>query len=89
MQSYSLLQRTLFERTLKRALEIVGDEQRLARRLRVPQSDLNAWLRGAEKPPTAAFLTAVDIVVGADDLRPVHVAFERRRRPRHQSTHAS
>jgi hypothetical protein len=85
MQSYSHLQRTLFERTLRRALEIVGDEQRLARRLRVPLNDLHAWLTGDERPPIAAFLTAVDIVLGAGDVRPVTVAFERRRRPRHQS----
>jgi DNA-binding transcriptional regulator YdaS (Cro superfamily) len=84
MHSHSLLQRTLFERTLKRALDIVGDEQRLARRLRVPQADLHAWLAGLERPPTAAFLTAVDIVVGSDDARQVHVAIERRRKPRHQ-----
>ena len=84
MQSYSLLQRTLFERTLKRALEIVGDEQRLARRLRVPLDDLHAWLAGLERPPTAVFLTAVDIVVGESDAYPVQVAFERRRKPRHQ-----
>lgn len=83
MQSYSLLQRTLFERTLKRALDIVGSEQRLARRLRVPLNDLQSWLTGEEKPPTTAFLTAVDIVVGGGDVRPVQVAFERRRRPRH------
>jgi len=84
MQSHSLLQRTLFERTLKRALDIVGDEQRLARRLRVPLGDLHAWLTGLERPTTAAFLTAVDIVVGAGDAYPVQVAFERRRKPRHQ-----
>ena len=88
MQSYSLLQRTLFERTLKRALDIVGDEQRLARRLRVPLADLHAWLAGDERPPTTAFLTAVDIVVGAGDAHPVQVAFERRRRPRHQNRFA-
>jgi hypothetical protein len=85
MHSYSLLQRTLFERTLQRALEIVGSEPRLARRLRVPLNDLQAWLAGAEKPTTTAFLTAVDIVVGAGDVRPVHVPFERRRTPRHQT----
>jgi hypothetical protein len=88
MHSHSLLQRTLFERTLKRALDIVGDEQRLARRLRVPLNDLHSWLTGEERPPTAAFLTAVDIVVGGSDAHPVQVAFERRRKPRHQNRFA-
>ncbi|HKB46858.1 MAG TPA: hypothetical protein VKC57_04115 [Ktedonobacterales bacterium] len=85
MQSFSLLQRTLFERTLKRALDIVGDEQRLARRLHVPVNDLHAWLAGEEKPPAWAFLAAVDVVVDAGNVRPVQVAFERRRKPRQQS----
>jgi hypothetical protein len=82
MPSFSLLQRTLFERTLGRALDIVGDEQRLARRLHVPLNDLKAWLRGEEKPPSWAFLAAVDVVVGGGDLHPVEVAYERRRKPR-------
>jgi hypothetical protein len=81
MQSFSLYQRTLFERTLKCALDIVGgDEPKLARRLRVPVTDLHAWLAGEEKPPTWAFLAAVDVVVGAGDV--VQVDFERRRTPR-------
>jgi hypothetical protein len=84
MTRHSVLQRTLFERTLKRALDIVGDEQRLARRLHVPLTDLKAWLNGDERPPSWAFLNAVDVVVGGGDLYPVQVAYERRRKPRIQ-----
>ncbi len=71
---------SLFQRTLKRALAIVGDEQRLARRLRVPMKDLHEWLLGEESPPTWVFLCAVDVVVGAGEVRVV--AYERRRKPR-------
>jgi hypothetical protein len=78
---------SLFQRTLKRALDIVGDERRLARRLRVPFSDLHIWLMGAESPPTWVFLAAVDVVVGAGgDTHPV--AYERRRKPRQQEPYS-
>jgi hypothetical protein len=77
----------LIQRTLKRALDIVGDERRLARRLRVPLNDLHAWLTGEESPPTWVFLSAVDVVVGGGDFRPV--AYERRRKSRQQSAHSS
>jgi hypothetical protein len=53
---------SLRQRTLLRALEIVGDEATLARKLQAPRVELRAWLHGTETPPTAAFLAAVDIV---------------------------
>lgn len=53
---------SLRQRTLLRALEIVGDEATLARKLQVPMGDLRAWLGGTDVPPTAVFLAAVDIV---------------------------
>jgi len=69
-------------RTLQRALEIVGDEQRLSRELRVPMEELRAWLAGRDMPPTAVFLSAVDIVEAHAEIyaRPRFV--ERRRHPR-------
>ena len=53
---------SLRQRTLLRALEIVGDEATLARKLQVPMGDLQAWLGGSDVPPIAVFLAAVDIV---------------------------
>jgi len=53
---------SLRQRTLQAALQIIGDPQRLMRRLRVPMEDLRAWLAGRDEPPTAVFLAAVDIV---------------------------
>jgi hypothetical protein len=89
MKSISRFQRSLFERTLKSALDIVGNEQGLARRLRVPLKDLHAWLVGEEGPPEWIFLRAVDVVVGAGEARSVEVACERRRTPREQSLRSS
>lgn len=49
-------------RTLQRAAEIVGGEEALARRLNVTPSHLALWLQGKERPSTAIFLRAVDLV---------------------------
>lgn len=53
---------SIYVRTLWRALEILGGEDKLARRLRVPASELREWLTGTELPPMAYFLMAVDVV---------------------------
>jgi hypothetical protein len=74
----------LRQRTLHRALEIVGTVKALSRRLRVPESELKAWLAGFQTPPTPVFLEAVDIVVQHEGNPPGRDAplIERRRRPR-------
>ncbi len=71
-------------RTLHRAAGIVGSEEALSRRLRVPLADLRNWLAGLESPPTPVFLEAVDIVVLYEGAPPGENAplIERRRRPR-------
>lgn len=56
------MHQSLRQRTLLRALEIVGDEATLARKLQVPMAELQTWLGGADTPPIAVFLAAVDIV---------------------------
>ena len=56
------MHQSLRQRTLLRALEIVGDEGTLARKLHVPMAELQAWLGGTDAPPIAVFLAAVDIV---------------------------
>lgn len=58
---------SLYQRTLSCALELAGSEKALARQLRVPLADLRAWLSGAEPPPRAVFLAAVDILVDPDE----------------------
>lgn len=51
-------------RIFHKAADIVGGERALARYLKVPQGELYAWMRpGAAPPPTAVFLSAVDLVL--------------------------
>jgi len=57
-----LPQREVYLRTLRRAAELVGDEEALARKLNVTPSHLALWMTGAEAPPTYVFLRAVDLV---------------------------
>jgi DNA-binding transcriptional regulator YiaG len=52
----------LYLRTLRRAAELIGDQEALARRLNVTPSHLALWIQGVEKPPTYVFLRAVDLV---------------------------
>lgn len=49
-------------RTLHRALEIIGDEQKLAAVLGVALTQLAEWLRGECDVPAKAFFAALDIV---------------------------
>lgn len=53
-------------RTLKRAAEIAGGEQRLALKLKVTPSHLALWIAGIETPPLDIFLRAVDVVTEHD-----------------------
>jgi hypothetical protein len=58
---------SLYQRTLACARTLTGSEKLLARRLHVPLEDLRAWLDGAEAPPRAVFLAAVDILIDPDE----------------------
>jgi hypothetical protein len=52
---------TVYLRTLTRAAEILGGEEKLRDYLHVPMHRLEAWLAG-ERPPMDVFLRAVDLV---------------------------
>lgn len=55
---------SVYTRILRRAAHHLGGQRPLARYLQVPLPDLYIWLRpGAEPPPTAVFLKAVDLVL--------------------------
>lgn len=53
---------TPYTRTLRRAADALGSENRLADALRVPAAKLQAWLLGDEVPPMQVFSAALDIV---------------------------
>ena len=59
-------ERDVYLRTLRRAAELVGDQELLARRLKVTPSHLALWIQGVEAPPTYVFLRAVDVVAERD-----------------------
>ena len=61
---------TVHARALKRAAEIVGSEEALARRLQVIPHHLDLWIRGILSPPDDVFLKAADIV-GEHDLQQI------------------
>jgi hypothetical protein len=54
---------SIYVSTLRRAMELLGGERKLASYLRVPSSDLREWLAGHEDPPLPFFLAAVDVVL--------------------------
>lgn len=54
-----------YRNTLRYALAIAGSELNLSVRMKVTVSKLRIWLDGMEAVPDAAFLAAVDVVVGA------------------------
>ncbi len=54
---------TLEMRVLQRAVEVLGNERALARRLRVPMPALFSWIKGTDTPTRAIFLEAIDILI--------------------------
>ena len=49
------------KRTIERALENVGDKERLAQLLGADVADLNRWILGKQMPPHEVFLRALDL----------------------------
>ena len=56
---------TAAKRTIERALENVGDKERLAQLLGVHTADLNRWILGKQIPPHEVFLRALDLAFRA------------------------
>jgi hypothetical protein len=60
---------TIYNRTLQKAADYLGGQRALARYLKVSLGDLYAWMGpGAEPPPQAVFLKAVDLVLHDLDM---------------------
>jgi hypothetical protein len=54
---------SVYSRTLQKAAHLVGGAKKLARVLRVPAKDLEAWIADEAKPPLNVFLRAVDLII--------------------------
>jgi hypothetical protein len=64
-----MTKRSVYNRILHKAADIVGGERALARYLKVPQAEVYAWMRpGAAPPPTGVFLNAIDLVLNDLDM---------------------
>src|SRR5262245_31390718 len=64
-----MARRSVYNRILHTAADILGGERALARYLKVPQAEVYAWMRaGASPPPPAVFLNAIDLVLNDLDI---------------------
>ena len=61
---------SVYSRAVRKAAEMVGGRDELARMLQVPLVDVEKWIVGDRKPPRELFLRVVDILIedaaGAD-----------------------
>lgn len=61
---------TVHSRAVRKAAEMVGGRERLARVLQVPAEEIDKWIVGDKKPPRDIFLRVVDLLIedsaGAD-----------------------
>lgn len=48
---------------MRRAAELLGGRDNLARTLQVPLADIERWLTGERKPSRELFLRVVDIII--------------------------
>lgn len=70
-------------RALRKAAELVGSMEKLARRLQVPSADLIEWMNGKAEPPGWVFLQAVDLIL--DETPPAESELANPRYPEESS----
>ena len=56
---------TPYTRTFRRAIDMLGGVQQLAKALGVAAADVEGWSSGVAIPPPGVFLQAIDIVARA------------------------
>ena len=61
--------RTTHARTLHLACLVLGGVAELAAHLKTSEAAVRGWIEGAEEPPAAAFLAAVDVILLDADRR--------------------
>ena len=57
------MERDTYRVALQHAVKLVGGAPELARRLQVPQAELERWLAGEGKPSMGTFLKVIDILL--------------------------
>ena len=53
---------SVYSRAVRKAAELLGGRENLARILNVALADVNKWI-GGEKPPREVFLHVVDLII--------------------------
>jgi len=54
---------SIYSRTLQKAAELIGGQQKLCHYLRVPAAELQNWIDDKKVPPKGVFLRAVDFII--------------------------
>ncbi len=54
---------SVYSRALRKAGEIMGSYQKLARHLKVTADDLQSWIDGKAVPPVPVFLRVIDFIL--------------------------
>jgi hypothetical protein len=59
---------SVYSRALKKAAELLGGREQLAKVLQVPSTEIDKWIADQGKPPREVFLRIVDLIL--DESRP-------------------
>jgi len=54
---------SVYARAVRKAAEVLGGREKLARLLQVPVAEIEKWLADEKKPPRELFLRVVDVIV--------------------------
>ena len=56
---------SVYSRAVRKAAELAGGREELARMLQVTLADVEKWILGEKKPPREVFLRVVDLLIEA------------------------
>jgi len=54
---------SVYSRALRKAAELLGGRERLAKALQVPAAEIDKWIADEGKPPRDIFLRIVDLIL--------------------------
>ena len=54
---------SVYSRAVRKAAELAGGREELARTLQVPVAEIEKWILGEKKPPREVFLRVVDLLI--------------------------
>jgi hypothetical protein len=54
---------SVYSRAVRKAAEVIGGREKLARTLKVPLEEIDKWIADKGKPPRELFLRVVDLLI--------------------------